>query len=70
MLAESVTAEQAKAMLSLVDQLAQAELRVTRMRTRTGFGRPAYELMALKQPEVGSELGPGGIPPRAIDPSL
>ena len=69
-LAESVTAEQAKAMLSLVDQLAQAELRVTRMRTRTGFGRPAYELMALKQPEVGSELGPGGIPPRAIDPSL
>jgi hypothetical protein len=47
-LAESVTKEAAKAMLALVDQPAKAELTVTRMRTRSGFGRPAYELLSLQ----------------------
>jgi hypothetical protein len=52
-LADLVTEEAAKAMLALVDQPAEARLRVTRMRTRSGFGRPAYELLsvrALNQP--------------------
>ena len=56
-LADSVTEDAAKAMLALVDQPAEAELRVTRMRTRSGFGRPAYELLnvvALNQP-TGTE---------------
>jgi hypothetical protein len=48
-LANSVTDEQAKAMLSLVDQPAEAELRTTRMRTRSGFGRPTYELLSLER---------------------
>jgi hypothetical protein len=47
-LADSVTEEAAKAMLALVDQPAEAEMRVTRMRTRSGFGRPAYELLSLQ----------------------
>jgi hypothetical protein len=47
-LAESVTEDAAKAMLALVDKPAEAELRVTRMRTRSGFGRPVYELLSLK----------------------
>jgi hypothetical protein len=47
-LAESVTEEAAKAMLALVDQPAKAELTATRMRTRSGFGRPAYELLSLR----------------------
>ncbi len=47
-LAESVTEDAAKAMLVLVDKPAEAELKVTRMRTKTGFGRPAYELISLQ----------------------
>jgi hypothetical protein len=47
-LAESVSKEAAKAMLALVDQPAKAELTVTRMRTRSGFGRPTYELLSLQ----------------------
>jgi len=47
-LAESVTEDSAKAILTLVDEPAEAELKVTRMRTRSGFGRPAYELVSLQ----------------------
>jgi hypothetical protein len=47
-LAELVTEEAAKAMLSVVDQPAEAELKVTRMRTRSGFGRPTYEMLSLQ----------------------
>ena len=54
-LAESVTEDAAKAMLALVDKPAEAELKVTRMRTRSGFGRPAYELLSLQA------LNPGNV---------
>jgi hypothetical protein len=49
-LADSVTPDEAKAMLGLADQPTKAELRVTRMRTRSGFGRPTYELLRLQAP--------------------
>lgn len=48
-LADSVTEEEAEAMLELVDVPAVAELTVTRMRTRSGFGRPVYELRSLRR---------------------
>jgi hypothetical protein len=47
-LADSVSETDAKLMLAMVDSPAEAELRVTRMRTRSGFGRPAYELLSLR----------------------
>lgn len=47
-LSEFVTEDAAKAMLLLADKPAEAEFKVTRMRTRSGFGRPAYELLNLK----------------------
>lgn len=47
-LADSVTEGAAKATLALVDQPAEAELYVTRMRTRSGFSRAAYELLSLQ----------------------
>jgi hypothetical protein len=47
-LCEAVTEDAAKAMLGLADQSGEAEMQVTRMRTRSGFGRPTYELLNLK----------------------
>jgi hypothetical protein len=47
-LADSVTEEQAKKMLGMIDKDAAAELKMTRMRTRSGFGSPTYELLHLE----------------------
>ena len=47
-IAETVSDDAAKAMWALVDKPAEAEIEVTRMRTRSGFGRPTYELFDLK----------------------
>lgn len=46
-IAENVSDDAAKAMWALVDKPAVAEIEITRMRTRSGFGRPAYELLDL-----------------------
>jgi len=46
-LSKDVTEDAAKVMLSLVDKPAQADVQVTRMQTRSGFGRPTYELISL-----------------------
>jgi hypothetical protein len=66
-LAESVTADAAKAMLLLVDLPAEAELRVTRMRTRSGFGRPTYELLALRLLQNPADSRPAEETPRRLD---
>jgi hypothetical protein len=51
-LADSVTDMAAKEMLAAVDKTTEAELLVTRMRTRSGYGRPTYELLNLKPIEL------------------
>ena len=47
-ISENVSDDAAKAMWALVDKAAVAEIEITRMRTRSGFGRPTYELLDLK----------------------
>ena len=47
-LSDAVSEDQAKAILALVDQPGEADFKVTRIRTRSGLGRPAYELLSLK----------------------
>lgn len=46
-ISEDVSEDMAKAMLDLVDKPAEANLKVTRMKTRSGYGRPTYELIKL-----------------------
>ena len=56
-LANSVTDEQAKAMLSLVDQPGEADFRVTRICTRSGLSRPINELLAMRPTMASGRTG-------------
>ena len=67
MLADSLPEPAAKSMLSWVDAPAEAQLRVTRMRTRSGFGRPVYELLTLRPIQAPAQPPPDPPQPNPGD---